>query len=92
MKAKKKACMTCLYLMDDGRCHRYPPSVPTYAVTYNLVTRHPLAERDGTARLDFPKVDELMVCGEWIDRLSDRPLHVMRYDDLFDAVLSEGAE
>lgn len=81
MKAKKRACMTCLYLMDDGKCHRYPPAAPTYEVTHNLVTRYPLAERDGSARLDFPKVDELMVCGEWRDRLSDGQLHVMRFDD-----------
>ena len=91
MKANKRACTTCLHFMDDGRCHRYPPSVPVYEVTYNFVTRYPLADRDGTAHLDFPKVDELMVCGEWRERWSDAPLCVERYDELADMVLKEGA-
>lgn len=73
MRAKMKACMTCLHFMHDGKCHRYPPAAPIYEVTYNLVTRHQLADRDGNARLDFPKVDESMVCGEWMGRLSDEP-------------------
>lgn len=92
MRAKKKVCMTCLHLMDDGRCHRFPPSVPVYEVSYNLVTHYPLAEQDGSARLDFPKVDELMTCGEWHDRLSDQPQHVMTYEELVDMVLAERGE
>ena len=92
MMAKKKVCETCLHFMDDGRCHRYPPSVPVYEVSYNLVTHYPLADRDRTARLDFPKVDELMTCGEWHDRLSDQPQHVMTYEELADMVLAEEGE
>ena len=42
-RAKMRACETCLYLMDDHKCHRYPPSIPRYSVSYNLVTKYPLA-------------------------------------------------
>lgn len=96
MRAKRKACMTCAHFMDDGKCHRYPPITQVYEVTYNLihglVTKYPFVDRDGNTRLDFPKVDELMVCGEWKDRLSDELVHVMRYDELADMVLSERGE
>lgn len=86
-RAKMRACETCLYLMDDHKCHRYPPSVPRYLVSYNLVTKYPLASRDGSAEVDFPVVDELMVCGEWEDRNSDEYLHVMTCDELANKVL-----
>ena len=91
-RVKTRACETCLHFMDDGRCHRYPPSVPVYKVSYNLVTHYPLADRDGTARLDFPKVDSLMTCGEWRDRRSDEPLHVTTYEELADMVMKECGE
>ena len=86
-RAKMRACETCLYLMDDHKCHRYPPSVPRYLVSYNLVTKYPLASRDGSAEVDFPVVDELMVCGEWRERHSDEYLHVMTWDELANKVL-----
>ena len=92
MSAKKKVCETCLHFMDDGRCHRYPPSVPVYEVSYKFITHYPLADRDGTALLDFPKVDGLMTCGEWSDRWSDEPSHVTTYEELVDVVLKGRGE
>lgn len=86
-RVKARACETCLYLMDDHKCHRYPPSIPRYSVSYNLVTKYPLASRDGNAAVDFPVVDELMVCGEWEDRNSDEYLHVMTWNELVNKVL-----
>ena len=89
-RAKMRACETCLYLMDDHKCHRYPPSIPRYSVSYNLVTKYPRASRDGSAEVDFPVVDELMVCGEWRDRHSDEYLHVMTWGEFANKVLEVG--
>lgn len=86
-RAKRRACETCLYFMDDHRCNRYLPSVPRYLVNYNLVTKYPLASRDGSAEVDSPVVDELMVCGEWRERHSDEHLHVITWDELANKAL-----
>lgn len=59
-------------------------------MSYNLVTKYPLASRDGSAEVDFPVVDELMVCGEWRDRHSDEYLHVMTWGEFAKKVLEVG--
>lgn len=79
MRVFRRACMTCAHLYDDGKCHRFPPSVPVFEVSYNGVTHYPKASKDGCAELDFPTVDEISVCGEYTERTVSEPYHVMTY-------------
>lgn len=66
-----RSCRTCVHFHDDGKCYRYPPSAPVFAVSFNGVTHYPKALKNGSAMLDFPTVAETDVCGEYVSRAAD---------------------
>ena len=79
----KTCCYTCRYYFDDGRCHRNPPSVPIYEVTYNNVSRYHKTHSSNTGLVNFPEVDKWMLCGSWAYRHDKKPIHAMGRDEFY---------
>ena len=88
----RKSCCTCSWYLDDGLCHRYPPTVVEQDTSYNLVSHGPRMTESGKPVTSFPIVREWWVCGEYLQRVVDEPEHAMDGDEFFKLWMTEEHE